>query len=177
MKLFQATGPLALFTATLFTTVFATVLAAPAMADSRHYGNHYNTRYGNFGTGYRNDGWSMRITARTRYGSWRSNAWNSRYRYRGSYDSGFTTGFLYGSVLGSAAGAWYEPRYSNRTTVIYKEPTVVYVNEISRPTGRIQGTPVARSLLRDIHGDCFERTTDVNGRETRVQLPASACDF
>jgi hypothetical protein len=33
------------------------------------------------------------------------------------------------------------------------------------------------SLLRDIHGRCFERVVDAHGNETRTQLDAAACNF
>ena len=132
--------------------------------------NNFNTnnrfRYFNTGNRYRHDNWSVSLNL--------GSAWVGSSAYSG------IGGLYYGtSVLGNS----YYP-YRNRTTVIYSQPSVVYVNDSPRVTGRISeyadermsATP-ARSLLRDIHGDCYERSYDERGLETRIRLPASACNF
>ena len=71
---------------------------------------------------------------------------------------------------------WYGYTPYRSSTVIVREPTVVYVND-SAPVSTRYTQPPARSLLRDINGNCFERTYDSRGVETRVRLPDSACRF
>ena len=137
---------------------------------NNRFGNSFRSRFDNFGSSYRYrpsryDGWLVSLNL----GSGYSSAW---------YGSGVGIGSnYYGAGLG---GSPFIP-YRNRTSVIVSQPTVVYVNDSSRVTGQVLQESVnvrpARSLLRDIHGDCFERTYNRSGRETRIQLPASACNF
>jgi hypothetical protein len=57
---------------------------------------------------------------------------------------------------------------------------VVVVTDSSRssvPVHSLSTETYEYSLLRDIHGNCFERSYDNQGREIRVQLPAAACNF
>jgi hypothetical protein len=34
-----------------------------------------------------------------------------------------------------------------------------------------------RRLLRDLNGNCYDRSTDANGNELRTELPPSACNW
>ncbi len=70
-------------------------------------------------------------------------------------------GLVVGSLLTNAY-IHSQPAYSTQTVV---QPTQV--------VAPAQG----RRLLRDLNGDCFERTTDAAGNELRTQLPASECNW
>jgi hypothetical protein len=41
----------------------------------------------------------------------------------------------------------------------------------------VVAAPQGRHLLRDLNGNCFERTTDANGNELRTELPPSQCNW
>lgn len=130
--------------------------------DYRHYGNynHYN----------RHDNWSVSLN----YGAGFSNGW---------YGASWSTGPVYRPFRSAFYDPWYTP-YRSRTTVVYREPTVIYVDddddyESTRVIRRTTARPShpTTSLLRDINGNCWERNFDSEGNETRVQLPDSECDF
>jgi len=137
--------------------------------NNRFYDNRYRFRNNR-------DNWSVSQNLGTGYSSWYG---------RNFYNNSFYTG-LGGLYYGTSV--WnnrYGPRRNN-TTVIYTQPKVVYVNDSSRASGHEYSSKVIRSstsragqrsLLRDIHGDCYERSYDSQGRETRIQLPDSACNF
>lgn len=93
--------------------------------------------------------------------------------------------------------------YNTHTRIITSPPTVIYVNESTpysasvpgnwinyqrdkqRAGNTIYSTKVSssrlatagRSLLKDLQGNCFERSYDSRGRESRVQLPETACNY
>ena len=70
-------------------------------------------------------------------------------------------GLVVGSLLTNAyIRSQQRPVY---TTTVVQQPQVVPA----------QG----RHLLRDLNGDCFERSTDAAGNELRTQLPASECNW
>jgi len=87
------------------------------------------------------------------------------------------------------------PVINTHTRIITSQPTVVYVKEsspysvpvVSRSSvstttyrsasgSRNSGT-AGRNLLKDLQGNCFERSYDSRGRENRVQLPDTACSW
>jgi hypothetical protein len=134
------------------------------------FNNNNRFRYYNTGNRYRQDNWSVSLNL--------GSAWVGSSVY-----SGFGSQYYGATVLGNP----YIP-YRNRTTVIYSQPSVVYVNDSPRVTGHVSeyaseyvsrnvSAIPSRNLLRDIHGDCYERSYDDRGRETRIQLPTSACNF
>lgn len=183
----------------LLLPVLAIALAADsAMADPHPRG--YNSRFTVSSHGFRPD-FRHNVSRGNRFNT--GYGWNRHYRNDFYYGSGYryrpyrNDGWSVSLNLGSAwagTGAWYGltgypyAPYRNRTSVIYAQPTVVYVNDSSRVAGRVSGRAServverssprpARSLLRDIHGDCWERTYDSRGVESRMQLPDSACNF
>ncbi|MDY6982279.1 MAG: hypothetical protein SV422_04255 [Pseudomonadota bacterium] len=71
--------------------------------------------------------------------------------------------------------AWGAPynTYGRGNTVIVHQNT--YVN--NEPRVIYRSTRSTTSLLRDVSGRCFERSYDSRGVETRIELPASNCNF
>jgi len=89
------------------------------------------------------------------------------YGYHGGGDAGY---FVGGLLLGTLLSA---PRYA-------PPPRVVYVPQVAYAVPRVSYVQpshavVARRLLRDINGNCFERKIDGRGTEMRIQLPAAEC--
>lgn len=189
MKLFHKLHALSLLVIPLFLASVSNI----AMADQRdhrfnnrfnndhHYNERwgrrdfgrsntrFNTRNGNYRSGRHHDNWSVSLNL--------GSAW---------YGSGYGRSMYYSSGISPYYGSSFynSYRYSpfpSRTTVVYRQPRVVYVNNPAPVTTRvIRSTPVARperSLLRDLDGNCFERNFDDLGNEIRTQLPASACNF
>ena len=176
-------------------TLLIVTISGSAQADDRHHGrNTYDNDRGhrtnwnrshndrnfdrsfnrNFDHGYRNnrndnryrrnhDNWSVSLNV----GSW----------YSGSsiyYGTGYSS-FGYGV---STRPYFYSP-YRTRTVYV-NNPTVVYVDDARPVTRVIRSEPLpahGTSLLRDINGDCFERSYDNQGNEIRVQLPDASCQF
>lgn len=104
--------------------------------------------------------------------------WNSWNRI----NSGFGLGIGYStfgySTFGRSGfdsfGTW---GYNARRPVVIQHNTV-----IERPVTRTVETrylsrPAGTSLLRELSGRCVERSYDSQGREIRIELPASACNF
>jgi len=117
---------------------------------NRFYSNTYRNRF------YDHDSWAVSLNIGSGYSNWNSSS------------------LFYGT--GFATNNWL-PRHT-RTSVIYNQPTVVYVNDRPATTRVVTTTSTPRtSLLRDLFGDCYERTIDSRGRETRTRLPDSACRF
>jgi hypothetical protein len=117
------------------------------------YNSTYNSTYNPYGNPYRGNGWSVNLNL--------GNSWN-----------GFSS--------------FYSPLHTQttRTRVIYTQPTVVVVDGGSRSTSYVNSTTAdnysdtyQRSLLRDLDGNCFERSYDDQGREIRIQLPNEECNF
>lgn len=81
---------------------------------------------------------------------------------------------LGGLVLGSVLTNTYN---NNRAP----QPQTVYVEQTTYQPVQVQVQRVIvtqpRHLLRDLSGNCYERTTDGAGNELRTQLPASECNW
>jgi len=144
-----------------------------------HFSYNRNNRFNSRNSWNRNFRRNDIYGSRYNYRPYRHNGWSASLNYGTGYNTWYGTSLL----AGIGAGYAYTP-WRNQTTVVYTQPRVVYVNDSSRVTGRVIERVVdrpsagpARSLLRDIHGDCYERAYDSRGVETRVQLPASACNF
>ena len=92
----------------------------------------------------------------------------------GGHHFGSHAGLLVGGlVLGTLLSAprYSGPGYISRSHVVYAPQPITTVRHVSSaPPVRI-----ARRLLRDINGYCFERKIDASGTELRIQLPASDC--
>lgn len=112
--------------------------------------------------------------SRAPYGSRAS--WNNRNFRRDNWSVNLNLGnSWYGNSYSYGVGynSWHRPlsTHTTHTRVIVREPSVVVVRD---PT---QVRHSGRSLLRDLEGNCFERSTDDQGNEVRIQLPDRACDF
>ena len=123
---------------------------------NRHHGRGFNYSFGNYYPFY-------------------SQPWYPRHRH---YHSG---AFVGGLVVGSL---FNYPRYSTRNveTVVYRDTPTTRVREIvyvDQAKTRDTAATVAsgRRLLRDLDGNCFERSVDQQGDEIRVQLEAQECNF
>lgn len=120
-----------------------------------------------------NDHWSISLNVGTTYTN-RAHWTNSGFS-AGVYSRHSMPGLFYNTRA-------YYPGYPNRnrTRVIVNQPTVIYVNESPVTRQVVRSSTVSHprhSLLKDIHGNCFERTIDSSGNETRVQVSAYDCDF
>lgn len=163
--------------------IAALVLAQTASADSRSsrrgYDRHvYSSNYYPRSNPYR-FGSSRRYSSRSYFPSS-----HSYLNYRGGSHIGFSYGsysgrrgyrrhndfdyLLGGIVLGSLLSY---PSYREPVTRIRE---IVYVKESSP---RTTTAATGRHLLKDLEGNCFERVTDEDGNEVRIQLEASECSF
>lgn len=106
------------------------------------------------------------------YGGYGGHYRGHYYGHGNDYAPYFVGGLLLGTLLAP-------PRYAPPREVIYVQgpayqtyvaPPVVYAQPSPRPSA-----PIGRRLLRDLNGDCFERTFDGRGNELRTQIPASEC--
>ncbi len=97
------------------------------------------------------------------------NVWPD-YRYRDWNRATSGLGIAYTTTWG--APGW---GYNSRRPVVIHQNT--YVNEAPRARVVTRSSRSGTSLFRDINGRCFEREIDRNGNETRIELPASSCDF
>jgi hypothetical protein len=57
-----------------------------------------------------------------------------------------------------------------------RAPRTVYVQQ-AQPAQVVAAPQQGRRLVRDLSGNCYERTTDSAGNELRTELPASACNW
>lgn len=89
------------------------------------------------------------------------------WRYRDYRRATSGVGIAYTTTWGAP------PVYGRGNTVIVHQNT--YVNNEPRVIHR--STRSSTSLLRDVSGRCFERSYDSRGVETRIELPASNCNF
>lgn len=72
------------------------------------------------------------------------------------------------------------PAYLIGGAILGSVLTNVYHNSQEQqyaPANQVVVAPQGRHLLRDLNGNCFERTTDANGNELRTELPASQCNW
>jgi len=74
-------------------------------------------------------------------------------------------GFVLGSML-------TRPYYRSEPVVRTRE--IVYVKD---PATNSTIAVTGRRLLKDLEGNCFERTVDEDGNELRVQLDPGECNF
>ncbi len=140
--------------------VTALLLVLSQGVSARGYGHGYgygHHGYGHgFGYGYRHHGFGHG------YRGFRG------YRHYGYGRRGGHAGYLVGGlVLGTLLA---QPRYPLPPPVVYAPTTTTTTVPV-----RQAHAPITRRLLRDINGNCFERKTDANGSELRVQLPAGEC--
>ena len=157
--------------------IAALVVVQTASADSRHHRSSYD-RHGYSSHYYRgvnpyHFGSSRRYSSyfyspRLYYGGYGGSYYGNYYgygRHHGHNDFGYLIG---GLVLGSllSSSSYREP--------VTRTREVVYVKE-SVP--RSTAPNIGRRLLKDLQGNCFERITDEDGNEVRVQLEASECSF
>ncbi len=85
-------------------------------------------------------------------------------------DAGWLLG---GLVLGSVLSR-PQYRYDYRSQPVVRTREIVYVkNRATNSTKAVTG----RRLLKDLEGNCFERTVDEDGNELRVQLDPGECNF
>jgi hypothetical protein len=94
------------------------------------------------------------------------------YPYYGYHqnNNNYNNGVYYalgGLVLGSILTNTY---YQNRVAT---QP--VYVQQTYQPARVV--VPQGRHLVRDLNGNCFERTTDAAGNELRTELPPADCNW
>jgi hypothetical protein len=166
-----------------------------ASNNSKHNGRNTgfqsnNTHYGTYNSS-RNNSYRNNSSRNTSF--WNSQIYNNA-RFNNNFNRNrFNTYNPYGnryrndnwSINLNLGNSWnnfssfYTPRHT-QTRVIYTQPAVVVVNGSSRSTGAVTRTTAETyeySLLRDIHGNCFERSYDNQGREVRVQLPDAECNF
>lgn len=135
--------------------------------DRRNYSPAFTPNY----AGNRfNSAWYSRAP----YGSRAS--WNNRNFRRDNWSVNLNLGnswFGNSYSYGIGYNSWYRPlsTHTTHTRVVVREPSVVVVRE------PVQVRHSGRSLLRDLEGNCFERSTDDRGNEVRIQLPDRACDF
>ncbi len=168
------------------TTLFLVLGTGATLADDRHRGDRdtgydhrderRDERYDNRRHDRANVSYNVNFVNSVGFGNqrWRQDYHDRRWNNFGA-GIGYTTfGVNSFDSWGSPYSNW---GYNNR------QPVVVYQNTyIDNPTPRT--TVITRSaprsgtsLLRDVHGRCFERETDRYGNETRTELPASACNF
>ena len=129
-----------------------------ALAGGNGHGCGYNCGGGGYYPGYRPGGYY-----RPYYGYQHKNNNNSNDSW--AYALG---GLVLGSVLTNAYNnnRAQQPVYVEQTTTTY-QPVQVQRVIVAQP----------RHLLRDLNGNCFERTTDSAGNELRTELPPSACNW
>lgn len=104
--------------------------------------------------------------------------WHRPYRGVRRWDRGdFVGGVVLGSLLSQPVHQrtverviYRSPPATRTREVVYAEPRRTSVSSVSSVNNR-------RSLLRDIEGNCFERTTNSAGDEVRVELDPSECAF
>ena len=133
------------------------------------FNNGYNSRFNN-----RSSNWSVNLNLNSGWPAYS----------RGGFGSSYYTAYPYRFGSYTTIGGLGIVSTRNRNPVIVEHNT--YINN-SRPvyaepyresevyTRRSPGA--GTSLLKDLNGRCFERSHDALGNETRIELPATACDF
>ena len=72
------------------------------------------------------------------------------------------------------------PAYLVGGAILGSVLTNVYHNSQAQqvaPANQVIAAPQGRRLLRDLNGNCYERTTDGYGNELRTELPPSQCNW
>ncbi len=131
-----------------------------------HYGNgsgyYYPARYPNKGYGH-----YPYYPARPYYG----------YRPIG-YPAYYGYPYYYGNHNNNNNSNW--PAYVIGGAVLGSVLTTVYNNSQTQqvaPVNQVVVAPQGRHLLRDLNGNCYERSTDGAGNELRTELPPAACNW
>ena len=153
--------------------IAALILAQTASADDRHHRRGYD-HYG-YSSHYYPRGNPYHFGSSRRFYSPRSYYGGSHFgfsygnygysRHRRHNELGYLVG---GLVLGSllSSSSYREPLTRTREIVYVKQSAI-----------RSAPLTTGRRLLKDLEGNCFERNTDDDGNEIRVQLEASECNF
>ena len=142
--------------------------------NNSRYNRYSNRDRRNYSPNYAGNRFNSVWNTRAPYGSRVS--WNNRNFRRDNWSVNLNLGNAwYGNTFSYGVGynSWYRPlpTHTTHTRVIVREPSVVVVRE------PVQARHTGRSLLRDLEGNCFERSTDDQGNEVRIQLPGIACNF
>ena len=147
-----------------------------------HYGNgsNYYAGYPNHGGGYPYKGWYGRP------GYYYPRPYYARpyYPYYGYRPVGYP-GYYYGAPYyyghhhnNNNNSDW--PAYLVGGAILGSVLTNVYHNSQAQqvaPANQVIASPQGRRLLRDLNGNCYERTTDGYGNELRTELPPSQCNW
>ena len=104
--------------------------------------------------------------------------------FGGSHGGALIGGLVLGSLLNQATAnrpttevVYRNPPVRTRTLISTRQPTRSRsVISSSRPRSTLINQN-GRRLLRDIEGNCFERTRNTAGEELRVQLDPAECAF
>jgi hypothetical protein len=153
-------------TTRLLLAFFLLLGSSLALADHRDNNRGYNRGWDRHDSGWngRHDSWSVGISIG-----------NNIPLYTNRYDSGYP--FVFNPSLGfiRRSSLPYTRGYGQNRTVVINNTWI----DSSPATRVIRSAPVqaGRSLLRDRYGRCYERETDRYGNETRIELPATKCDF
>ena len=163
-----------------FIAAASLMAAAPTFADGGgrghggYHGGHGNGHYGH----YRGYGGGYKGYRYAGYGNYWRGYRPYRYApYYGYYNNNHSDEAAYlvgGLVVGSLLTNAY---YRSQQTPVYTTQTVVQPAPVVVQSTQVVGQGQGRRLLRDLNGDCFERTTDAAGNELRTQLPASECNW
>jgi len=138
--------------------------------NNSRYNRFSNRDRWNYSPNYAGNRFNSAWNIRAPYGS--RITWNSRNFRRDNWSVNLNLGnSWYGNSITYGIGSRPFSSHTTHTRVIVREPSVVVVRE---PAQIIQK---GRSLLRDLEGNCFERSTDDLGNEIRIQIPGSECNF
>jgi len=135
----------------------------------RHGGGYYGYRHGYNGHGY-GGYYPPRYYPYRPYYAYRPYTPYYGYPYYPQHHNnnhGESAAYLVGGlVVGSLLTNAYNKSQQN----------AYYGQQTTQPI-QVVATPQGRRLLRDLNGNCYERTTDGAGNELRTELPASACNW
>ncbi len=149
--------------------------------DNSRYDRHDNGRGNSWGNNRRDERrWNRRDRDNVSLSFSFGNVWPD-YRYRDWNRATSGLGIAYTTAWGAPYDSWGYDSYNSYNSYNNRRPVIVhqntYINEAPR-TRVVTRTPSSRtSLFRDRNGRCFEREFDSNGNESRIELPASECDF
>jgi hypothetical protein len=137
-----------------------------------HGGNGgYHGGYGGYHGG--NDGYHGGYWHGGGYGYYHPVGYYPYYPYYGYHhnNNNYNNGIYYalgGLVLGGLLTNTY---YQNH---VVTQP--VYVQQTYQPAAVI-AVPQGRHFVKDLNGNCYERTTDGAGNEMRTELPPANCNW
>ena len=99
--------------------------------------------------------------------------WHRPYRGVRRWDGGaFVGGVVLGSLLSQPVRERSVERVVYRSQAAPRAREVIYAGEPRRTR-----VSTRRRLLRDLEGNCFERTTNAAGDEVRIELDPSECAY